>query len=95
MRPRNRRDFLQDLPVIAAGGCLAVGILGKPLGAKEPRMDFPAAPRDRISLTSYPFRAYIESPGNKARDPRLPGMTLEQFAATAAGKFGVRGELYP
>jgi sugar phosphate isomerase/epimerase len=52
-------------------------------------MVFPSAARDRIAVASYPFRAYIESPGNRDRDPTLPGMDLIQFPAEVVKKFGV------
>src|SRR5437868_195954 len=86
----NRRAFLRTLSAATTAGFVATELDSSlALAAKEPHLNFPTAPRDRISLTSYPFRAYIESPANHARDPRLPGMTLEQFAALAAGKFNV------
>ena len=54
-----------------------------------PHISFPRAPRDRISVASYPFRAYIESPTNHDRDPSLPGMDLTDFAAEVVRKFNV------
>jgi sugar phosphate isomerase/epimerase len=86
----NRREFLQAVTAVAATGFSDHAMLASPRNPREPHVDFPTAPHDRISLTSYPFRAYIESPNNKARDPHLPGMTLGQFAAMAGGKLGVR-----
>jgi sugar phosphate isomerase/epimerase len=55
----------------------------------EPHIAFPAAPRDRIAVASYPFRAYIESPANRDRDAKLPGMDLAGFAAQVVEKFSV------
>jgi sugar phosphate isomerase/epimerase len=46
-------------------------------------------PQDRLAVTSYPFRAYIESPTNRGRRHDLPGMDLTQFPAMVAEKFGV------
>jgi len=90
MHSLNRRAFLGTLSAVAAAGFVGTEIDSSlARAAKEPHLNFPTAPRERISLTSYPFRAYIESPANRARDPRLPGMTLEQFAALAALKFNV------
>jgi sugar phosphate isomerase/epimerase len=54
-----------------------------------PNIAFPTAPRDRISVASYPFRAYINAPNNKDRDNNLPGMTLSDFPAHVVEKFGV------
>jgi sugar phosphate isomerase/epimerase len=58
-------------------------------GEREPHIPFPTAPRDRVSVASYPFRAYIEAPGNGDRDPKLPGMDLKDFAAEVVKKFNV------
>lgn len=88
MRGRiTRRGFLES--AIALGlGAAAAGGAGKLLAA-EPHLNFPRIPRERLAVTSYPFRAYIESPTNHARDPRLPGMDLKDFAAMVAEKFDV------
>jgi sugar phosphate isomerase/epimerase len=91
-----RRAFLEKLSALAAGGIVASGV-GKAFGAdrsgksvvSEPHISFPRAPRDRISVASYPFRAYIESPTNHDRDPSLPGMDLTDFAAEVVRKFNV------
>lgn len=55
-----------------------------------PNISFPTEPRDRISVASYPFRAYIDAPNNHDRDTNLPGMTLSDFPAHVVEKFGVR-----
>jgi len=56
----------------------------------QPHISFPTAPRERISVASYPFRAYIDSPANRDRDPKLPGMDLKDFPAEVVKKFNVR-----
>lgn len=58
-------------------------------GAEGPHREFPTAPRERLSVTSYPFRAFIESPTNRERDPQKPGMDLKDFAGMVAERFGV------
>ena len=87
--PVNRRQFLSEAGLAAAA--LAVGSKARLLAAadKQPHIVFPAAPRDRISVTSYPFRAYIDSPANHDRDPKLPGMDLRDFPAEVVKKFNV------
>lgn len=40
-------------------------------------------------MTSYPFRAFIEFPTNRDRDPKKPGMDIKDFAAMVAGRFDV------
>ena len=96
MESLTRRGFLETLSAMAAGGIVASGVRNafgagrsdeSAIGA--PHISFPSAPRDRISVASYPFRAYIESPTNHERDPSLPGMDLTDFAAEVVKKFNV------
>jgi sugar phosphate isomerase/epimerase len=49
----------------------------------------PTSAKDRLAVTSWPFRAYIDSPTNKNRDPKLPGMEVTGFPSFVAEKFGV------
>ena len=57
----------------------------------EPNLSFPTQPRERFAVPSWPFRGYIEAPTNKwARDPKLPGMDLKDFAAMVVKRFNVR-----
>jgi sugar phosphate isomerase/epimerase len=85
-----RRAFMERLSVLAAGGLRAVvvpGALGTP--DSEPHISFPLHPRERISIASYPFRAYIVSPDNRDRDISLPGMNLLEFPAHIAATFNI------
>jgi sugar phosphate isomerase/epimerase len=75
---------------MAAGGLTAAalpGVIANP--DSEPHILFPAHPRERISIASYPFRAYIVSPDNRDRDTTLPGMNLLEFPAHVAAKFNI------
>jgi sugar phosphate isomerase/epimerase len=75
----SRRAFLQAaaaVPLIAAQ-------------QTSPHLQFPSEPRQRLAVTSYPFRAYIESPTNPARDKSKAGMDLKEFPAMIAKRFGV------
>lgn len=91
-----RRAFLEKLSALIAGGIVTSG-MHDTFGAgrsdestvSEPYISFPSAPRDRISVASYPFRAYIESPTNHERDRSLPGMDLTDFPAEVVKKFNV------
>lgn len=56
---------------------------------QKPSISFPTEARARLAVTSYPFRAYIESPTNRGRKQDVPGMDLTAFAAMVAEKFGV------
>ncbi len=57
--------------------------------SRGPHLSFPMEPRQRLAVTSYPFRAYIESPANPGRDKSLKGMDLKEFPAMVAKRFGV------
>jgi len=85
-----RREFVAAASGLAAGSLFA-GISHTAFSdtKPQPHIDFPTAPRDRIAVASYPFRAYINAPGNRDRDPRLPGMDLKDFAAEVVKKFNV------
>jgi sugar phosphate isomerase/epimerase len=83
-----RRRFLGQISAVTA---VALSANGRLFAANEhqPHISFPTTPRDRISVASYPFRAYIDAPGNRDRDPKLPGMDLKDFAAEVKKKFNV------
>jgi sugar phosphate isomerase/epimerase len=91
MKSLTRRSFLEKLSTLTAGGVLA-STAPSTLAASSksvPHVAFPTAPHDRIAVASYPFRAYIDVPNNRDRDPKLPGMDLTQFPSEVATKFGV------
>jgi sugar phosphate isomerase/epimerase len=83
-----RRRFLEKLSLTA--GALLVGQAQVSVAAsREPQIPFPATPRERVAIASYPFRAYIDCPANRDRNPAVPGMDLTQFASEVAKKFDV------
>ena len=98
---QSRRAFLETLGTLTAGALWAPHLSGQdpasaPAAASStskrvapPNIAFPTAPLDRISVASYPFRAYINAPNNHDRDNNLPGMTLSEFPAHVIEKFGV------
>lgn len=79
----NRRQFL--------GTALAAGSAGPAalFAASEPHIHFPTDSRARLGVSSYPFRAFIDSPHNHDRDKSKPGMTLLQFPAMVRERFNV------
>jgi hypothetical protein len=83
----SRRSFLTCLSVLGISGTTL--IRAGESGPHSPALVFPTAPHERLAVTSWPFRGYIESPTNPARDRSKPGMDLKQFAAMASEKFGV------
>jgi sugar phosphate isomerase/epimerase len=76
--PWSRREILFALPVLAMAGQSAA-----------PEIRFPKRPAERLAVTSWPFRAFIDSPKNHERKANLPGMDLKQFPAFVVEKFGV------
>jgi sugar phosphate isomerase/epimerase len=85
-----RRAFLKKISVLVAGGLAAASAVGAlPDTELEPHIIFPTHPRERISIASYPFRAYILSPDNRDRDTTLPGMNLLEFPAHIVAKFNI------
>jgi sugar phosphate isomerase/epimerase len=91
MNPITRRTFLETASAFAVGSCIASTLptASAADAPPQPNIQFPSAPRDRIAVASYPFRAYINCPGNRDRNPSLPGMDLTQFPAEVANKFNI------
>jgi sugar phosphate isomerase/epimerase len=91
MNPITRRTFLETASAFAVSSCIASTVPSAAAAdaPPQPNIPFPSAPRDRIAIASYPFRAYIECPRNRDRNPTLPGMDLTQFPAEVAKKFDI------
>jgi sugar phosphate isomerase/epimerase len=90
MESLTRRAFLEKLSAATVSGIIVGGVPNAfGAGAPTPQIAFPNAPRERISVASYPFRAYIESPTNRDRDRSVPGMDLTDFPAEVVRKFNV------
>jgi len=81
MKP-NRRDLLKAAAVVA-GACRLTA-------ASAPAFRFPSAPRDRLAVASYPFRAYIDSPRRGGAKPAGPLMDLKDFPAMVVKHFNIR-----
>lgn len=78
----NRRDFLICSALTPAARYLEA--------ASVPALRFPSAARDRIAVASYPFRASIDSPRNRARNPQGPLIDLKEFPAMVVERFRIR-----
>jgi len=90
MNSLTRRAFLEKISVLTAGGLTAASVPdAMAIPDLEPRIIFPTHPRERISIASYPFRAYILSPDNRDRDTTLPGMNLLEFPAHVVARFNI------
>ena len=84
MKAFTRRSFVQGALLCSAGAAFAAT-------SEDPHAIFPAEPRARIAVATYPFRGSIIAPGNKDLDPKKPGMDLASFARFVRKEFGVRG----
>jgi sugar phosphate isomerase/epimerase len=74
----------------AVGAALAGALGDLSIAAPQgPHLEFPASPRARLALTSWPFREFIDSPHNPYRNRQKPGMDVKEFAAMAVKEFGI------
>jgi len=55
----------------------------------DPKYDFPTEPRERLAVSTYPFRSLILGRSSQGDSPAR--ITLEQFAATIVPKLNVPG----
>lgn len=85
----SRRDLLQRLGLLPAA-FVSLDPRASFGRGTEPTLEFPTKPHDRLAVTSYPFRAYIESPSNRSEVPAEQRIDMTQFPALVANKFGVR-----
>ena len=95
MHPFTRREFLKTAPLVAGSARLTAKPWPPSLapGPRErpprPHLIFPTAPRERLAVSTWPFRAFMESPTNRGRDRRQPGMDLKAFPSMVAERFNV------
>jgi sugar phosphate isomerase/epimerase len=98
----SRRDVLRSCAVMGVGAATIWGLFAAatnntigPDGARSKgvslNLKFPRAPRERLAVASWPFRAEIESVTNQYRDKKRPGMDLREFAVKLREQFGVPG----
>jgi sugar phosphate isomerase/epimerase len=86
----SRRDFLRQVTTLACACCLSVGDSAQSKNkGHHPDLVFPTRPRDRLAVTSWPFRAYIESTDNRGRKPGVPSMDIKEFPAIVVKRFAV------
>jgi sugar phosphate isomerase/epimerase len=84
MMELSRREAIRGL--VALG---SFSLMSRHVSAVGPHLNFPKKAQDRLSVTSYPFRSFIDAPGNADRDRSKPGMDLKDFAKTVAEKFSI------
>jgi sugar phosphate isomerase/epimerase len=98
--PSSRRDFLKQVATVACACCISVedSAQSKSQG-RHPDLEFPTRPRDRLAVTSWPFRAYMATTANRDRKPGVPGpgnpspgipnIDIKEFPAMVAERFAV------
>ncbi len=90
MLTTTRRKFLRNisaLPLLAAHPPALT--LARKFTADEPRIVFPSAPHERISVASYPFREFVAGQHDE-QSVRNKKMPLKDFAPHVAAKFNIR-----
>jgi sugar phosphate isomerase/epimerase len=86
----SRRDFLKQVATLACACCVSVEDLAQSKSqASPPHLQFPTRPRDRLAVTSWPFRAYFDSAANRGGEPSVASMDIQEFPAMVAERFGV------
>lgn len=86
----SRRDFLKQVATVACACCLSVDNQAQSnQQSRHPDLVFPTRPRDRLAVTSWPFRDYIETPDNHGRKSSVPRMDIKEFPAMVAERFAV------
>ncbi len=80
----SRRDVL--------GGILLASLSPRAVfgdSTAPPALTFPHQPRERLAVTSYPFRSYIDSPQNKAFEHGKQSFDIKEFPSLVARRFDV------
>jgi sugar phosphate isomerase/epimerase len=87
--PITRRHFIAGTAAAAATATLWPE--AKPVIAADtgPNLQFPALPRDRIAIASYPFREIIAGAHDKPYPSTIPKMDLKNFAVFVKSKFNI------
>jgi sugar phosphate isomerase/epimerase len=86
----SRRNFLKQMSTLAGACCIPLEDTAQSKShGPHPDLEFPTRPRDRLAVTSWPFRAYIESPDNRGQKSRVPSMDIKEFPAMVVERFAV------
>lgn len=88
MQQSSRRTFLRNAGILMASACRSVPSCHA--FSSTPTLQFPTQPRERLAVSSWPFRAFIDSPTNRDRDPKQPGMDLKGFPEMVVTRFDLR-----
>jgi sugar phosphate isomerase/epimerase len=86
---KTRRQFLSQSVMLTAGALLSS--LDATAYPTQPNVTFPANPRDRLAVASYPFRDFIlpAEYGSALASPAAPKMELTDFAMHVKSRFNI------
>jgi sugar phosphate isomerase/epimerase len=65
--------------------------LAASLHGQQPQATFPTEPRQRLSVSTYPFRSIIKSAHRRTPETANATLTLQEFAASIPNRFEVTG----
>jgi sugar phosphate isomerase/epimerase len=65
------------------------GLKSAVAASSAPNLQFPAAPRDRIAVATYPFRDVIAGAHEKPYPSTIPKMDLKNFVVFVKSKFNI------
>jgi sugar phosphate isomerase/epimerase len=85
-----RRRFLAQSATTAAGALLWPGLKCVVAADSRPNLAFPAQPRERLAIASYPFREVIAGPRETGDDPAKARFDIKDFAAHVSAKFNIK-----
>src|SRR5258706_8604918 len=86
---KTRREFLSQSALLTAGALLpSFDATAYPT---QPNIAFPANPRDRLAVASYPFRDFILPAEyvSSSASPTAPKIALTEFAAQVKSRFNI------
>jgi sugar phosphate isomerase/epimerase len=86
---KTRRQFLSQSAMLATGTLLSSSYAAA--NPNQPNVAFPANPRDRLAVASYPFRDFIvpAEGGGASAASAPPKMQLTEFAARVESRFNI------
>lgn len=83
----SRRELLKGSAVLGLNALC--GSIVPAAYARQPHLNFPVRPIDRLALTTWPFRDFMEGPPNSSRKRSKPDMDILGFARMAIEKFDI------
>ena len=85
-----RRRFLAQSGASAIGAWLWPGLKAVAAAPSRPSLQFPAQPRERIAISSYPFREVIAGVDQQGNDRSQGQIDLKDFAAHVSAKLNIK-----